>query len=157
MKKLFLLLLSVLGLLTAFILERGTLIPLIPVTPATVVGPLFLGVLLTTMFSFRFKEITHTFKLAFWEEMNPNSTQIRDYRKSLLIVKNIQSATTCWAGTIFILAVVQLLSDLTTPAKMGPFVAAALSAVFYGFGLRAVLLIPMEHSLNKKIFLLEDK
>lgn len=157
MKKLFLLLLSILGLLTAFILERGTLIPLIPVTPATVVGPLFLGVLLTTMFSFGFKEITHTFKLAFLEEPDPDSAQIKEYRKSLLIVKNLQSATTCWAGTILILAVVQLLSNLTTPEKMGPSVAAALSAIFYGFALRAALLIPMEHSLNKKIFLADDR
>jgi flagellar motor component MotA len=153
MKKLFLLLLSVLGLLVAFILEKGSLSPLRPV--ATAVIPLFLGILFTTMFSFQFKEIINTFKSAFSEETNSNN--IREYHKSLLIVKNLQSSTTFWAGTILIMAIIQLLCDLTTPEKMGPSVAAALTALLYGFGLRAVFLIPMEHNLNKKIFLSEDK
>lgn len=153
MKKLFLLLLSVLGLLAGFILEKGTLTPLIPV--ATAVIPLFLGILFTAMFSFQFKEIINTFKSAFSEETNSNN--IREYHKDLLIVKNLQSSTTFWAGTILIMAIVQLLCDLTTPEKMGPSAAAALMALFYGFGLKAALFIPMENSLNKKIFLAEEE
>jgi flagellar motor component MotA len=136
-------------------LERGTLIPLMPFTEVTVVIPLFFGVLFTTMFSFKFKEIVNTFKSAFSDATD--SGLIRDYRKNLLIVKNLQSATTFWAATIIVLAIIQLLSNLTALNKIGPAVAAALSALFYAFFLRAALFIPMENSLNKKIFLAQEK
>jgi flagellar motor component MotA len=68
----------------------------------------------------------------------------------------LQNAVLSWSCTILILAVVQILSDLSTPEMLGPSLAAAFSALFYGFFLRAALLIPMEHSLNKKIFLVNE-
>lgn len=154
MKKLFLLLLSVLGLLGSFFVERGTLVPFISLITATVLVPLFFGVICTTLFSYHFKEIANTFKTAFSEETN--FERLKDYRKNLLIVKNLQSSTAFWSGTIVIIATVNILSGLTTPNKLGHSLAIALSALFFGFALKAMLFIPMEHSLNKKIVLAED-
>jgi flagellar motor component MotA len=152
LKKLFLILLAVLGLMVTVFAEKGTILPLLT---GSVIIPLCLGIILTTMFSYHFKDIVNTFRLAFSDEVN--LTKIRDYRKNLLIVKNLQSAAIFWACTILVLAVIQILSDISTPEKLGPSVAAALSALFYGFVLRAALFIPMEHNLNQKIFLSEDK
>lgn len=155
MKKLFFLLLAVFGLLLVFYLEGDSLVLFFSLVPATAVFPLLFGVLFTTMFSFRLKEIGNTFKNAFSEQSNSNF--LRDYYKNLSVVKNLQSSTTFWSGSIVILAIVQTLSHLTTLNKLGHSLAIAFSALFLGFVLKAALFIPMEHSLNKKIFLVENK
>lgn len=151
MKKVFLVLLAMLVLSAAFIAEGGAWSLLIG---PTVIIPLVLGVLLTTLFSFSFGEIVDTFKDSFaqtaYRERLPN------YQKGLLIVKNMGAATMFWSWSVIVMAVILILSKLSTPNKLGPSLAVAFLSLLYGFISRAALFIPMEFSLHQKILSIKD-
>lgn len=152
MKKLFWVLLSILVILVVFILEGGALTQLVG---PTVIILLSSGVLFSTLFSFSLGELVDTFKDAFSEGEFPD--KLNNYHKGLLIVKNLATATFFWSWTVLIMAAILVLSHLATPDKLGPSFAVAFLSLLYGFGIKAALFIPMEHSLQKKILLIKGK
>lgn len=151
MRKSLLFLLAIAMLLGAFILEGGNLTALLA---GSALVPMLLGPLVSAMFSFRVGEIADAFSDAWSERADQGRTD--NYRKDLLVIRNMQSSVINWAATIFILAVVMLLSSLSDPKELGPHVAMALLAFLYAFGMRAVLLTPMENSVLTKIVQFED-
>lgn len=152
MKKLFLVFLTSFLLLAAFIAEGGSIRLLIA---PTVIVPLVLGALFTTMFSFEFREIIETFKDCFSKGEYPE--RLDHYHKGLLVVQNLAAATMFWSWTVVVMATILVLSHLTTPNQLGPSLAVGFLSLLYGFGTRAALFIPMEFSLRKKILSIKEK
>jgi len=146
MKKSLMLLLALAVLLGAFLLEGGTL-PTLFIGSALV--PMLLGPLVSAMFSFSLSEIGDAFSDA-WSE-RADQGRADNYQRDLLVIRNLQSSVVSWAATIFILAVIMILSVLGDPKELGPHVAMALLAFLYAFGLRALLFTPMENSILKSI------
>ena len=90
------------------------------------------------------------FEDAFSSEVKAN--KLTEYRQGIMIIKSLEAATIYWSIIILILAVIRIFSRLTTPNELGHSLALALVALLYGFGLRAALFIPMESSLQRKVF-----
>jgi len=151
MKKTLVLLLSLAVLLGAFMLEGGSL-PILLVASALI--PMLLGPLVSTCFSFSIAEIGDAFRDA-WSERSDQG-RITNYNNDLLVIRNLQSSLIGWAASIFILAVIMILSTLNTPQTLGPHVAAATVALLYAFAVRALLLIPMENSILRNINCLQE-
>lgn len=151
MKKLFWVVLSIFVFFAAFILEGGYAAQLVG---PDVFIPLTLGVLSSTLFSFSFSELVNTFKDCFSEDESSNN--LNNYHMGLLIVKNLESATLFWSWTLVIMATILILSNLTTPDKLGPSFAVAFLSLLYGYGTKAALFIPMKNSLHKKILSLQE-
>lgn len=151
MKKLLMLLLAFLIVNAAFIAEGGQLRVFIA---PTVIIPLILGPLLTTLFSFNLSELRCAFREAFSGDVDTG--RLADYRINLLIIKNLESGVMFWSLTIVASGIILILSHLSAPETLGPSIAVTLLALMHGFSLRAMLLNPMEHSLLKKILLAEQ-
>lgn len=147
MKKVFMMLLSLLVIFVAFIAEGGVLPWLLS---PTVIVPLILGTLFTTMFSYKFIEIVHAFKEAFSEEVSVEKVTV--YRKNILIVKALEKATRYWSLTVLLMGLVLVLSHVAKPEELGHPLAVVFLSLLYGFGVRASLYVPMESSLRQKIF-----
>ena len=147
MKKVFMMLVSLLLIFLAFITEGGALPWLIA---PTVIVPLILGTLFTTMFTYKFIEIVQAFKEAFSEGTSVEKVTV--YRKNILIVKALEKATRYWSLTILLMCLFLVLSNVTEPEDLGPSLAVSFLSLFYGFGVRASLYVPMESSLRQKIF-----
>ena len=147
MKKLFMMLVSLLVIFLAFVEEGGALLWLIA---PTVIVPLILGTLFSTLFSYKLSEIIHTFKEAFSQETNIEKLII--YRKSILIIQTLGKATQFWSLTILLMGLFLVLSNVTKPEDLGPSIAVSFLSLLYGFGVKASLYVPMESSLRQKIF-----
>ncbi|MGE5391223.1 MAG: hypothetical protein ACM3PE_09200 [Deltaproteobacteria bacterium] len=150
MKKSIALVLSILLVLGAYLVEGGVLIALLVVTALV---PMLLGPLVSVWFSFSMSEIGDAFRDA-WSE-RPDQSRVNNYRNDLLVIRNLQSSVIGWAATIFIMAVILILSTLNDPSTLGPHVAAATVALLYAFALRAILLVPMENSISRKLIGIE--
>lgn len=120
----------------------------------TVILPLMIGVLFTTLFSFSFREIVDTFKDCFSE--GDYTDRLYNYHKGLLIVKNLATATMFWSWSVMTMAIILILSNLRTPDRLGPPIAVALLSLLYGFGTKAALFVPMEYSLHKKVLSIKE-
>lgn len=151
MRKLFMVLLAFLIINAAYIEEGGELAMLIA---PTVFLPLILGPFFTTLFSFSFKEIRDAFRDAFSGEVA--AARLEAYRIDLLVIKNLASAVLYWSLTIVVYGLILILSRVEDPNDIGPAVAVTFLSLLHGFGLRAILLNPMEHSIHKKILLAEQ-
>ena len=152
MKKLFMVLLALLLINGAYIMEGGAL-PALFYAPS-VLAPLLLGTFLTTLFSYSIVEIRSAFRDAFAKDLE--SDRLTAYHIDLLIIKNMASGLLFWAVTIVVLGLILILTHLETPSRLGPSVAVTFLSLLHGFGLRAILLNPMEHSIQKKILLAEQ-
>lgn len=146
MKKSLLLLLALLLLSAIFMLEGGTLATLLI---GSALVPMLLGPMLSILFSYSMVELGDAFRDSWSQRSDQGRSHI--YQKDLLIIKNLQSSVIGWAAIIFILAVILILSTLNDPMNLGPHVAAATIALLYAFTVRALLLVPMENSILKKI------
>lgn len=152
MKKSFMVMLSILLVLGAFILEGGSLRTLMI---ATALVPIIVGSFISALFSYSMAEIGLAFKDGFCERTDLDRVEI--YRMDLLIIKNLESSVLYWSLTIVILAIIGILSSLTNVNHLGPSLAAGTVSLLLGFGLRAVLLTPLENSIIKKLTLAENQ
>lgn len=146
MKKTFMVLLSLLVIATAVIIEGGNLSVLLCPTPMFMI---FFGVLFSTIFTYKLSDVIGTFKDSFSKNTNPD--KISQYKTELDTLRSIIKLTLYWSAATVILGLIFILSTLSTPAELGKSVAIVCLALLYGFGIIAVLLIPMESSLVKKI------
>ena len=151
MRKLCLLLLAFLALLGSYLWEGGSLRALF--SPVSLL-PLIAGSLLTTLAAFEWRDIAAAFQEGFSKAYQQD--QVSLYRRGILVVKNLQTATTFWMLAILIAAVIQVLSQLSSPGKIGMGAATACTVLLYNFCIRALLYIPMESNLKRKIYLAGD-
>ncbi len=150
MKKTFLLLFSLLVIVVAYGLEGGSLQAVfIP----TAIIPLLTCTLLGTMFSFQLSEIGDAFQDAF--TANIKTGQIAQYQMDRLVIQNISSSLVFWTISIVLLGIVNVLSHLGDLSKLGQGLAVVFTALIFGFALKALLLIPMDNSISKKLLLAE--
>jgi len=146
MRKTFILLFSLLLVLGAFVLEGGALKTLFV---ATALIPVSLGTLLGALFCFSMGDIATAFRDAFTETAIPDKLGV--YKNDLLIIKNMQIGLIFWSATMVILGIIGILSSLTEVSNLGRSMAAAFTALLLAFSLRALLLTPMESSIQKKL------
>lgn len=146
MKKLLMVLLSILVILTGVVLEGGNISILFVPTAMFI---LFFGVLFSTLFTFKFSEIINAFVNAFSKDNN--TSKLEEYKISLSIVKCMSKLTLNWSFATVILGLIFILSNLTTPSQLGKSVAVICLALLYGFAAIAIIFTPMEHSLNRKL------
>lgn len=147
MKKIFISLLSFLLILAVYTFAGGSLFALLVPTVAVT---LFLGVFLSTLFSYSWSEIINAFRDSFSEHIEAD--RLETYRMSMQVVKNMESATTLWSLTVVILATIFSLSTLAELNHLGPKLAMGFCSLLYGFGTRTLLLTPMKNSICKKVF-----
>ncbi len=152
MRKSFIVLVSILLFLGAFILEGGSLRTLMI---ATALVPIVVGSFISALFSYSVAEIKDAFKDGFCERIDLD--RLGNYRMDLLVIKNLESSLIYWSLTIMILAIIGILSSLSNINHLGPSVAAGTVSLLLGFGFRAVLLTPMENSIIKKLTLAEEQ
>ncbi len=146
MKKVFMILVSLIILLGIFVVEGGSIRILLCISSFV---PIFLGTLVCCAFTFSCSEITRAFKHAFNEISIPEKLEI--YKQDLQVIRFLSNNIIYWAVSIVILALIGILANVSNPSELGPKVAIAFTALLYGFTTRTVLLMPMESSLNKKI------
>ncbi|MGE5370577.1 MAG: hypothetical protein ACM3QZ_01175 [Solirubrobacterales bacterium] len=146
MKKLFLVLLSLILILGAFVLEGGALRSLLV---GSALVPMILGSLVSALFCFDWREISGAFRDAFTEGADPERAAW--YPVELEAVEFLSKAVLYWAATIMILAAIGILSHLSALSEIGPAVALGMVSLLTGVGLCAVLLNPMAASLKRKI------
>ena len=151
MKKTLILLISLLLILGVYVLEGGALKALLV---GSALVPVFLGPLLGAMFSFRISELADAFRDAFSEQADPS--KLNHYHMDILLIKNISSAITFWSLTMVILGLIGILSNLTEISRLGSGIAAIFTALLLAFTLKALLFIPMETSIEKKIAILHQ-
>lgn len=146
MKKLFFMLLTLLLVLGTFIVEGGSLRTLLCLSSFI---PVLLGTFIGSLVSFSWVEIKEAFRDAFNESTENERRSV--YLRDMEVIRHMSVSVLFWAGTIIILAFIGILSSLSSIDALGPHIAAAFTALFYGFALRLILLIPMESSLSKKL------
>lgn len=146
MKKTFLVLFSLFLILGAFIIEGG---PITTLFCFSAFVPIFLGTLITTLFSFSWAEIKSAFQHAFAGTGSTAAAAI--YQRDLQVIRSMSGAIMIWAITMIILAFIAILSMVTEINEIGPHVAVAFTSLLYAFTTRAVLLFPMEIRLKKMV------
>ncbi len=152
MKKAMMVVLAILIALGVFLMEGGNVWALVQISAAI---PLLLGPLVSAAFTFSWKEISAAFADAF--ASHPDENRQLAYQTGLLVARNLHRSCLLWAATIFILALIGVLSGIQEVSKLGPTVALAMVALLMGFGLNTFLFSPMIYSLEKKILLIEVK
>lgn len=148
MKKISMILLAIVIAAGIYILEGGRLGVLLVITSFI---PIFIGSLVTTSFTFTGQEISDAFTDAFSSRLDMNRTA--NYQMSLQVIKHLEASVLLWAATVISLALIGILSSLTEVSRLGPSVAATISALLYGFGLRTIVLTPMRFSIIRKLTL----
>ncbi|MGE5390319.1 MAG: hypothetical protein ACM3PE_04570 [Deltaproteobacteria bacterium] len=148
MKRIFLLLLSLLVIVVAYGLKGGAL-QIIFVAKAVI--PLLLCTILGTLFSFKLSEIISAFRDAFNEEAIQNNTEV--YKLDRLVIRNISSVLAFWTSVIVVLGIVTALSNISDMTKLGLELSSVFTVLTLGLIIKALLLIPMEISIKKKLIL----
>lgn len=148
MKRIFLLLLSLLVVVVAYGLKGGAL-QIIFVAKAVI--PLLLCTILGTLFSFKLSEIASAFRDAFNEETIPNNTEI--YIMDRLVIRNMSSVLAFWTSVIVVLGIVTILTNIGDMTKLGLELSSVFTVLTLGLIIKALLLIPMEISIKKKLTL----
>ncbi|MEN6489195.1 MAG: hypothetical protein ABFD66_10035 [Smithella sp.] len=146
MKKVFMILVSLILIIGIFVAEGGSIRILLCISSFI---PIYLGTMASCAFTFSRSEISRAFKHAFTEITIPEKLDI--YKQDLQVIRFLSSNIIYWAVTIVILALIGILANVSNPSELGPKVAITCTALLYGFTTRTVLLMPMESSLNKKI------
>lgn len=144
MKKMLMILLSVLVIFIAVVLEGGNISVLFGLTSMFI---LVFGVLFSTLFTFKISEIISAFGNAF----SNGSKKAEEYQTSLAVAQCMSKLTIYWSLTTAILGLIFILSNVTTPSQLGKSVAVVCLALLYGFGAISIIFVPMENSLNRKI------
>jgi len=148
MKRIFLLLLSLLVIVVAYGLKGGAL-QIIFIAKAVI--PLLLCTILGTLFSFKPSEIASAFRDAFNEEAIPNNTEV--YKMDQLVIRNMSSVLAFWTSVIVVLGIVTVLTNIGDMTKLGLELSSVFTVLTLGLIIKALLLIPMEISIKKKIIL----
>ncbi|MGE5405539.1 MAG: hypothetical protein ACM3PP_11445 [Candidatus Saccharibacteria bacterium] len=150
MKKLLVTLLSLLLIVGVFVLEGGAVSALFCFSAFV---PIFFGTILSALFSYPLNDVSRAIKDGFSETVETN--KIQDYHADLGVIRSMSAAIVFWTLTIAVLAAIAILSGLRAIEQIGPPLAAGMTALLYGFGLKAVILIPLENSLLRKILIVE--
>ncbi len=151
MKKTGIVFLALLLLLAAYAVEGGMIKSLLVVTALV---PIIIGPYLSTLFTYSPADINNAFCDAFTDRIDAGRQDV--YHIDLLIIRNLNSAVVWWAATLSMLALVLILSTLTDVKSLGPSVAAGTVAILAAFLLRSILFIPMEHSILRKLAVLQE-
>lgn len=148
MKRIFFLLFSLLVIVVAYGLKGGAL-QIIFVAKAII--PLLLCTALGTLFSFKVSEIASAFRDAFNEEVAPVSTEV--YEMDRLVIRNMSSVLAFWTSVIVVLGIVTVLTNIGDMTKLGLELSCVFTVLTLGLIIKALLLIPMEISIKKKLIL----
>ncbi|MGE5415957.1 MAG: hypothetical protein ACM3UZ_04210 [Acidobacteriota bacterium] len=151
MKKLFVILLSLLLIVGVFVLEGGSVAALLCFSSFV---PIFFGTILSALFSYRISEVTRAFADGFSEVVEFDKHG--EYKVDLAVFRNMSAAIVFWSLAIAVLAAIVILSGLREIDMIGPPLAAGMTALLYGFGIKAIILIPLENSILRKTLMVEN-
>ncbi|MGE5474297.1 MAG: hypothetical protein ACM3UU_08770 [Ignavibacteriales bacterium] len=152
MKKIFYCLMALFVVAVVFVLEGGSMKAWLGVS--AIIAFVF-PLLFTSLFTYKYSEIVGAIKNAFSNELEEK--KISEYKKGIMIAQNISTLAIQWAFTVVITAAILIFSTLTTPQALGRSLSAACLVLLYALLFRTVLFIPMEQSLGKKVFELENR